>query len=104
MIQRTVILASRIFIIIDVNWKIHFLETSNWFMEKVIISPSLDKRRKMAGADCLQLISFKGSIKKQSEYDSSQPLNDSYEHLLNEYYENKNYGNFTEQYSKNKYE
>jgi hypothetical protein len=49
-------------------------------------------------------INHSKAVKKQSEYDSSQPLNDSYEHLLNEYYEkNKiiNYGNFTKaEYSK----
>jgi hypothetical protein len=31
----------------------------------------------------------KEEVKNSPEYDSSQPINDSYEHSLNDYYENK---------------
>jgi hypothetical protein len=35
------------------------------------------------------LLITKEEVKNSPEYDSSQPINDSYEHSLNDYYENK---------------
>jgi hypothetical protein len=75
------------FIIDDVSWKIHFLvETGNWFRKKSDYFSTLDQKCKWQ-EQTVTINHSKEAVKNSPEYDSSQPLNDSYEHLLNEYYE-----------------
>jgi len=76
------------FIIDDVTWKIHFLvvETGNWFSgKKVLISPQWIKDVKWDEQN-VTINHSKEEVKNSPEYDSSQPLNDTYEHSLNDYY------------------
>ncbi len=76
------------FIIDDVTWKIHFLivETGNWFSgKKVLISPQWIKDVKWHEQE-VTINHSKDDVKNSPEYDSSQPINDSYEHSLNDYY------------------
>jgi sporulation protein YlmC with PRC-barrel domain len=76
------------FIIDDTTWKIHFLvvETGNWFSgKKVIISPHWIKDVKWEEQK-VTINHLKDEVKNSPEYDSSQPINDSYEHALNDYY------------------
>ena len=76
------------FIIDDVTWKIHFLvvETGNWFSgKKVLISPHWIKDVKWQEQN-VTINHSKEEVKNSPEYDSSQPLNETYEHSLNDYY------------------
>ena len=76
------------FIIDDVTWKIHFLvvETGNWFSgKKVLISPQWIKDVKWREQN-VTINHSKDEVKNSPQYDSSQPINDSYEHSLNDYY------------------
>jgi hypothetical protein len=68
----------------------------------VIISPRWIKDVKWQ-EQTVTINHSKEAVKKQSEYDSSQPLNDSYEHLLNEYYEKNKIINVWKFYKKQKY-
>ncbi|MFT6935462.1 MAG: sporulation protein YlmC with PRC-barrel domain [Maribacter sp.] len=77
------------FIVEDLTWKIHFLvvETGNWFSEKkVLISPEWIKDVKWEEQK-VTINHSKDGVKNSPEYDSSQPINDAYEHSLNDYYE-----------------
>jgi len=77
------------FIIEDTTWKINFLvvETGNWFSgKKVLISPRWIKNVKWEEQK-VTINHSKDEVKNSPEYDSTQPINDSYEHALNDYYE-----------------
>ena len=77
------------FIIEDTTWKINFLvvETGNWFSgKKVLISPQWIKNVKWEEQK-VTINHSKDEVKNSPEYDSTQPINDSYEHALNDYYE-----------------
>ena len=79
------------FIIDDATWKIHFLvvETGNWFSgKKVLISPQWIKNVKWQEEE-VTINHSKDEVKSSPEYDSSQPVNETYEHSLNDYYENE---------------
>jgi uncharacterized protein YrrD len=81
------------FIVEDTTWKIHFLvvETGNWFSEKkVLISPMWIKNVKWQEQE-ITINHSKDEVKNSPEYDSSQPINDLYEHSLNDYYRKENY-------------
>jgi uncharacterized protein YrrD len=76
------------FIIDDTTWKIDFLivETGNWFSgKKVIISPHWIKNVKWEEQK-VTINHLKEEVKNSPEYNSSKPINDSYEHELNDYY------------------
>ncbi len=76
------------FIVDDVTWKIHFLvvETGNWFSgNKVLISPQWIKEVKWEEHE-VTINHSKDKVKNSPEYDSSQPVNDTYEHSLNDHY------------------
>lgn len=76
------------FIIDDTTWKIHFLvvETGNWFSgKKVLISPNWIKDVKWREQK-VTVNHSKDEVKNSPDYDSSQPINDLYEHSLNDYY------------------
>jgi len=76
------------FIIDDETWKIYFLvvETGNWFSgKKVLISPKWIKDVKWQEQK-VTINHAKDEVKNSPEYDSSQAINDSYEHSLNDYY------------------
>ncbi len=76
------------FIIDDATWKIHFLvvETGNWFSgKKVLISPQWIKDVKWQEQK-VTINHSKDEVKNSPEYDSSQPVNDTYEHSLHGYY------------------
>lgn len=76
------------FIIDDITWKIHFLvvKTGNWFSgKKVLISPQWIKNVKWQEQE-VTVNHTKDEVKNSPEYDSSQPIDDSYEHCLNDYY------------------
>jgi len=76
------------FIIDDSTWKIHFLvvETGNWFLgKKVVISPQWIKDVKWQE----QKVTINHSmdeVKNSPEYDASQPVYDTNEHSLHDYY------------------
>jgi len=77
------------FIFDDVSWKIHFLivETGNWFSgKKVIISPRWIKDVKWQ-EQTVTINHSKEEVENSPEYDAAQPINDLYEHSLNDYYE-----------------
>jgi sporulation protein YlmC with PRC-barrel domain len=81
------------FIIDDATWKIHFLvvKTGNWFFgKKVLISPQWIKDVKWEKQE-VTIKHSKDEVKNSPAYDSSQPLNDTYEHSLHDYYENEIY-------------
>jgi len=76
------------FIIDDVTWKIHFLvvEIGNWFSgKKVLISPHRIKDVKWQEQNVI-INHSQDEVKNSPEYDSSQPMNDTYEHSLHDYY------------------
>jgi uncharacterized protein YrrD len=76
------------FIIDDVTWKIHYLvvETGNWFSgKKVIISPHWIKDVQWQEQK-VTINHLLDEVKNSPEYDSSQPIDDSYQHILNDYY------------------
>ncbi len=76
------------FIIDDATWKIHFLvvETGNWFSGKrVLISPQWIKDVKWQEQK-ITIKHSKDEVKNSPEYDSLQPIDDSYEDSLNNYY------------------
>ncbi len=76
------------FLIDDATWKIHFIvvETGNWFSgKKVLISPQWIKDVKWKE----QKVTINHSmdeVKNSPKYDSSQPIYDTYEHSLHDYY------------------
>ncbi len=81
------------FIIDDVTWKIHFLvvETGNWFSgKKVLISPQWIKDVKWEENE-VTINHSKDEVKNSPEYDSSQPVNDTYEHSLHDHYRKEIY-------------
>jgi len=81
------------FIIDDVTWKIHFLvvEIGNWFSgKKVVISPHRIKDVKWQQQNVI-INHSQDEVKNSPEYDSSQPMNDTYEHSLHDYYEKEIY-------------
>jgi len=81
------------FIIDDATWKIHFLvvDTGNWFSEnKVLISPKWIKNVNWQEQN-VTINHSKEEVKNSPEYDSSQPLNDTYEHSLDNHYGNSIY-------------
>jgi uncharacterized protein YrrD len=76
------------FIIDDATWKICFLvvETGNWFSgKKVLISPKwiIDVKWQ---EQKVNINHSKDEVKNSPEYDFSQPINDTYEHSLYDYY------------------
>jgi len=76
------------FIIDEATWKIHFLvvETGNWFSgKKVLISPQWIGEVKWLERG-ITINQTKNEVKDSPEYDSSQPVNDMYEHSLYDYY------------------
>ena len=76
------------FIIDDTTWKIHFLvvETGNWFSgKKVLISPQWIKDVKWQEQE-VSINHSKDEVKNSPEYDSSQEINETYEHSINDYY------------------
>lgn len=76
------------FIIDDDSWKIHFLvvETGNLFSgKKVLISPHWIKDVKWKEKN-VTINHSMDEVKSSPEYDSSQPINDLYEHSLNDHY------------------
>jgi uncharacterized protein YrrD len=76
------------FIFDDVTWKIHFLvvETGSWFSEKkVLVSPQWIKDVKWQEQN-VTINHSKDEVKNSPEYDSSQPINDTYEYALHDYY------------------
>ena len=76
------------FIIDDLTWKIHFLvvETGNWFSgKKVLISPQWIKEVKWQDQN-VTINHSKEELKNSPEYDSSQPINDTYDDALLDYY------------------
>lgn len=63
------------------------METGNWFSgKKVIISPRLIKDVKWQ-EQTVTINHSNEEVENSPEYDTAQPINDSYEHSLNEYYE-----------------
>ncbi len=81
------------FIIDDVTWKIHFLvvETGNWFSGKeVLISPQWIKDVTWEEQK-VTIYHTKVEVKNSPEYDSSQPVNDIFEHSMNDYYGKETY-------------
>jgi sporulation protein YlmC with PRC-barrel domain len=76
------------FIIDDTTWKIHFIvvETGNWFLGKmVLISPKWIKEVNWEEQE-VTINHSMDDVKKSPDYDSSQPLNDTYENSLHQYY------------------
>jgi len=76
------------FIIDDTTWKIYFLvvETGNWFSgKKVLISPQWIKDVKWQEQE-VSINHSKDEVKNSPEYDSSQEINETYEHSINDYY------------------
>ena len=77
------------FIIDDITWKILYIivETGNWFSgKKVVISPHWIKEVKWQEQK-VTINHSKDNVKNSPAYDSLKEINDSYELLLNNYYE-----------------
>lgn len=75
------------FIVEDTTWKIDALvvETADWFLGKrVLISPQWIKNVKWQEQK-VTLNHSKDEVKNSPEYDSSQPINDFYEHSFTDY-------------------
>ncbi len=76
------------FIIDDSSWKIHFLvvDTGNWFPgKKVLISPKWIKEIKWETSTVIVNASVE-RVKNSPEYDAGQPISESYEANLQNYY------------------
>jgi uncharacterized protein YrrD len=76
------------FIVEDATWKIHFLvvKTGDWFSGiNVLISPQSIKNVKWEEQK-VTVNHSKDKMKNSPEFDVSQPIKDSYERSLNDYY------------------